>query len=131
MQRDEPPDDEPLELASRPAPSPQEIVRASTSTKVGAWTAKTLAGWGVPHPPPKGWRTELNRLHALGLDVTPLPYRSKDRRVGKVERDAFSAPSPTKTAITQSIAPQSWNPNTVHRITDVGTPDPDDPPPWL
>src|SRR4051812_19597680 len=46
MQRDEPPDDEPLELTPRPAPSPQEVARASTSTKVGAWTAKTLAEWG-------------------------------------------------------------------------------------
>jgi hypothetical protein len=131
MQRDEPPDDEPLELMPRPAPSPQEIARTSTSTKVGAWTAKTLAGWGVPHPPPKGWRTELIHLHALGLDVTPLPYRPKDRRIGKAEQAASSAPSPSSAAITQPMLPQQWSRNTAHRITDIGTPDPDDPPPWL
>jgi hypothetical protein len=25
----------------------------------GAWTKATLAGWGVPWPPPRGWRTAL------------------------------------------------------------------------
>src|SRR6476620_6040752 len=100
MQRDEPPDDEPLELAPRPAPSSQEIARASTSTTVGAWTAKQLAEWGVPYPPPKGGRAELIRLHALGLDVTPLPYKRKDRQARKVERDASSASPPAPAAST-------------------------------
>ena len=131
MQRDEPPDDEPLELVPRPAPSPEEVARASTSTKVGAWTAKQLAEWGVPHPPPKGWRTELIRLHALSLDVTPLPYRPKDRRGSKAERAGSFAPSPSAAAIVQPMVPQQWNRNTVHRITDIGMHDPDDPPPWL
>src|SRR3954465_9055147 len=119
MQRDEPPDDEPLELAPRPAPSPQEIACASTSTKVGAWTAKQLAEWGVPYPPPRGWRAEMIRLHALGLDVTPLPYRPKDRQAQKVEREASSASLSSAATTTQSTAPQQWNP-----ITDIGTPDP-------
>jgi hypothetical protein len=131
MQRDEPPDDEPLELAPRPAPSPQEIARASTSTKVGAWTAKQLAEWGVPYPPPRGWRAEMIRLHALGLDVTPLPYRPKDRQAQKVEREASSASLSSAATTTQSTAPQQWNPIAIYRITDIGTPDPDDPPPWM
>lgn len=25
----------------------------------GGWTRKTLAAWGVPWPPPKGWRKAL------------------------------------------------------------------------
>lgn len=29
----------------------------------GGWTAETLATWGVPWPPPKGWRTELIIRH--------------------------------------------------------------------
>lgn len=28
-------------------------------TAKGGWTRKTLAGWGVPWPPPKGWRQRL------------------------------------------------------------------------
>ena len=27
---------------------------------VGAWSRKQLAEWGVPCPPPKGWRRKLN-----------------------------------------------------------------------
>lgn len=27
----------------------------------GGWTRATLAGWGVPWPPPKGWRKALLR----------------------------------------------------------------------
>jgi hypothetical protein len=32
----------------------------------GGWTRDTLARWGVPWPPPKGWRQAL-------LDGTPIP----------------------------------------------------------
>jgi hypothetical protein len=28
-------------------------------TPAGGWTAATLAGWGVPWPPPKGWQDDL------------------------------------------------------------------------
>jgi len=27
----------------------------------GGWTRKQLAAWGVPWPPPKGWRNKLMR----------------------------------------------------------------------
>jgi hypothetical protein len=35
----------------------EEILAASTSGC--GWTRKTLEGWGVPWPPPKGWRRAL------------------------------------------------------------------------
>jgi len=35
----------------------QEIERGRT--KKGGWTRKQLADWGVPWPPPKGWRQAL------------------------------------------------------------------------
>ena len=38
----------------------------------GGWTRKTLADWGVPWPPPKGWRTALR----MG---TPIPARQRSR----------------------------------------------------
>lgn len=28
-------------------------------TEKGGWTKKTLAEWGVPWPPPKGWKEAL------------------------------------------------------------------------
>src|SRR5215204_3749932 len=56
---------------SRPAPSPEEVADASTSPH-GSWAAKQLRDWGVPWPPPAGWRKELARKHAAGEEVVPL-----------------------------------------------------------
>ena len=39
------------------APSPREVLRKRTPA--GAWSAKQLSEWGVPWPPPKGWRKKL------------------------------------------------------------------------
>jgi hypothetical protein len=44
------------------APSPAEI--AARATGAGGWTRATLAEWGVPWPPPKGWRVHLERAYA-------------------------------------------------------------------
>lgn len=38
-------------------PTPAEIEAARTPA--GGWTRAQLAEWGVPWPPPKGWRREL------------------------------------------------------------------------
>ena len=35
-----------------------EEIEAGRSPR-GGWTRATLAGWGVPWPPPKGWRSRL------------------------------------------------------------------------
>ena len=37
-----------------------EQIEASRSDR-GGWTRETLAQWGVPWPPPKGWRRALTR----------------------------------------------------------------------
>lgn len=42
-------------------PSPKEVLAARTGK--GARTRAILAQWGVPWPPPKGWRAELERLY--------------------------------------------------------------------
>lgn len=34
----------------------------------GGWTRATLAGWGVPWPPPKGWRKALED----GREIRPM-----------------------------------------------------------
>jgi hypothetical protein len=49
-------------------PSPDEV--AAAQTPAGGWTRATLADWGVPWPPPKGWRAGLEvmyRVQAAGL----------------------------------------------------------------
>lgn len=41
-------------------PSPDEVARSR-------FDAITLAGWGIPYPPPRGWRIRLEtRWHAAG-----------------------------------------------------------------
>ncbi len=58
---------------SVPAPSPEEVMAASTSPS-GAWTAKQLRAWGIGWPPPKGWRQQLARKHAAGERIRPLKW---------------------------------------------------------
>lgn len=47
-------------------PSPEEIAGARL-------TAMTLAGWGVPWPPPHGWRIELERRWREASPIAPMP----------------------------------------------------------
>lgn len=44
--------------------SAEEIDQARTEK--GGWTRETLAKWGVPWPPPKGWRQAL-------IEGRPIP----------------------------------------------------------
>ena len=39
------------------SPSEKEIMAAKT--KAGGWKRSTLEKWGVPWPPPKGWKKAL------------------------------------------------------------------------
>ncbi len=49
-----------------------EQIEAGKSPR-GGWTRKTLARWGVPWPPPRGWRTALRTGQ-------PIPKRRKRSR---------------------------------------------------
>jgi ribonuclease HI len=42
-------------------PSPDEIIAGGSGR--GGWTREQLAKWGVPWPPPSGWRKELERRY--------------------------------------------------------------------
>lgn len=46
-------------------------------SKRGGWTRATLASWGVPWPPPKGWRRALE-------NGQPIP-RKRDASFWKTE----------------------------------------------
>ncbi|MDV9192187.1 hypothetical protein R6L23_28950 [Streptomyces sp. SR27] len=38
-------------------PSPEEVEAARTPA--GGWKRDQLAAWGIPWPPPKGWKDQL------------------------------------------------------------------------
>lgn len=48
------------------APTAQQIEDARTDK--GGWSRAVLDSWGVPWPPPKGWRKRLEE-RARGLNV--------------------------------------------------------------
>ena len=45
----------------------EEEILAARSPK-GSWTKKTLAQWGVPWPPPSGWKATI-LTHGIPYDV--------------------------------------------------------------
>jgi hypothetical protein len=48
-------------------PTDAEIEAARTPA--GGWTREQLAAWGVPWPPPKGWRKNLGKIRELQKPV--------------------------------------------------------------
>lgn len=58
-------------------PKPQRLLTAAdidaAKTEKGGWTKETLASWGVPWPPPPGWRRQL-----LGLPPRPAWHEDSD-----------------------------------------------------
>lgn len=48
-------------------PSPEEIERYKTSN--GGWTRHDLNSWGVPFPPPHGWKEQLEKAYYNGQTV--------------------------------------------------------------
>ncbi len=126
---------------SVPAPSPEEVMAAST-TPQGAWTAKQLRKWGIRWPPPKGWRLQLARQHAAGERITPLRWsdvQADHMARRKADREASrgvepkSKPAPVRELV---VPPDPPAPQVLHRapirVRDTGKPaDPAEPPPWM
>lgn len=63
-----------------------EQIDAAKSPK-GGWTRATLAQWGVPWPPPSGWRKALIAGAAIG-EVVPQTDRPQGRFSDMPETDA-------------------------------------------
>lgn len=57
-------------------PSPDEVTAAMTEN--GGWTKKQLAEWGIPFPPPPGWRRHLEAKWR-GEDGADLPRQEPDQ----------------------------------------------------
>jgi hypothetical protein len=50
-----------------------EEIANHPATANGSWTAAQLASWGVPWPPPSGWKDKIMR----GEKVEPLPDNTR------------------------------------------------------
>lgn len=74
-------------------PSPQQILDGRTpkakQPDVGAWSAATLASWGVPWPPCKGWRTRLERQWAAAHRLDYELVRAAEQRPGPPPRTIY------------------------------------------
>ena len=63
-----------------------EEIEAGRSPR-GGWTAATLAAWGVPWPPPKGWQQRLihgDELRKRGQAPSPTSILIGRTGVGNV-----------------------------------------------
>lgn len=76
-----------------------EEVDAARTPK-GAWTRETLAGWGVPWPPPRGWRRAL-------LRGRPIPKHGDDVE-GEVEPSPEPAPDWSPQQMDALAAVSAW-----------------------
>lgn len=63
----EPPPEPELDT-TMPAPSPDEVHAGRTAA--GGFAKKTLASWGVPWPPPRGWRNALEKRWRREREMT-------------------------------------------------------------
>jgi hypothetical protein len=54
---------------------------SAARTSAGGWTRETLAQWGVPWPPPKGWRRVLvaDGLFRQGFNTAEIAGRLLER----------------------------------------------------
>jgi|GEM_PF-3055585 very-short-patch-repair endonuclease len=66
-------------------PTPEDIEAAKTPA--GGWTREQLAQWGVPWPPPVGWRDRLCADAALNRPLDDGD-RPQWRSVGRASQDA-------------------------------------------
>lgn len=65
-------------------PTSEEIEAART--RRGGWTQAQLAEWGVPWPPPRGWRKKLEQ--GLFSSSATSVSEAKEREVRKLTRAA-------------------------------------------
>ncbi len=81
-----------------------EQIEAGKSRR-GGFTKKTLAAWGVPWPPPKGWRTALRTGQ-------PVPKRRKRSRQMEIWRQAKRASEDMnmqwRAAMERDSGPTQW-----------------------
>jgi hypothetical protein len=68
----------------RVLPSPEEIIAGRTGN--GGWKRSVLEQWGVPWPPPKGWRRQLEDEWYSSQKISRRSLPGKDQGSQAVER---------------------------------------------
>jgi hypothetical protein len=61
--------------------SEEEILKLQTPG--GGWTRETLEGWGVPWPPPQGWKEHILRYG--------IPYDGIEDLHGELDKECDNA----------------------------------------
>ena len=97
--------------------SPDEITAAQTPA--GAWARATLAAWGVPWPPPSGWRSRLAANYRRAQLAPDSDYRDRDG-VSPEEITAAQTPAGAWTRATLAAWGVPWPPPTGWKATLVG-----------
>jgi ribonuclease HI len=59
----------------------------SLKTSNGGWTRERLARWGVPWPPPKGWKKKLLNENKTATETTTNETTKVKIKTAKTERD--------------------------------------------
>ncbi len=71
----------------------------AAKTPKGAWTRETLAAWGVPWPPPSGWKQRL--IAGEAVEPAPVIFATDD-----VEIDAEVAAMARALCEVYGLAPE-------------------------
>lgn len=84
----------------------------AAKTPAGGWTKKQLAEWGVPWPPPKGWKEALTSASFIAIPIekgVAIPAAKSTCRKYPIESmavgDFFFAPiSKSKSPVNSTIS---------------------------
>src|SRR3954470_13896308 len=113
----------------RLAPSRDEGMAARTGS---GWTKEVLARWGIEWPAKSGWIDRLHAMHLRGEAVMHLTITTKQAKPQATKpAPPPSTPSPWPIPRYQDAQGRWWNPILCDLMRDIGTPYPDDPPPWM
>ena len=87
---------------------PDAEIEAAKTVR-GGWTRETLARWGVPWPPPKGWRTKLTTEEleiptAMNIDLFDPKTQGRFRELAKLVQEARALGVNHGTALADAIA---------------------------
>lgn len=88
-------------------PSPEEIEQTKTRRGGYGFSRRKLAAWGVPYPPPSGWRKDLERRWRLahpGEPTRPVAVQQVDPVKILPERASWILPWETEEEARQRLA---------------------------
>jgi hypothetical protein len=104
---------------------PEEIEAQKTAS--GGWTRMALAAWGIPWPPPKGWRRWVESGDVLGGDweerLPPVGYTPlvcQTCSIGFARRKGYDGPDGHEEHSVALLAIVGFNAHLVSMPDDEG-----------